>query len=259
MTAATADPAVLTESQSGILVITINRPAVRNAVDGPTALLLAAAFDQLDADPELRIGILTGSHRNFSAGMDLKAYVGGGSPVLPGRGFGGLTETPPDKPLIAAVEGYALAGGFEMVLACDLIVASSEAQFGIPEAKRGLTAAAGGMLRLPNRIPYYAAMKLALTGDRMSAQEADRYGMLADLVEPGQALPAALELAARIVANAPLSVLYSKRIISQIARPTDAAQYEQQAEMVAHIGRSADSHEGALAFAEKRAPIWTGK
>lgn len=245
---------VSTEVRDAVLIVTIDRPAERNAIDARTAAGLAAAFDRLDADPQLRAGILTGAGGTFSAGMDLKAFLAGGSPVVAGRGFGGLTEAPPATPLIAAVEGYALAGGFELVLACDLVVAATDAWFGLPEVQRGLVAAAGGLLRLPQRIPYQAAMKLILTGDRLSAPEADRLGLLAGLVPPGQALAAALELAGRIAANAPLATRVSKQVVSGDL----AGAWERQAGLVAPIGRSDDAREGARAFTEKRPPVWTG-
>jgi enoyl-CoA hydratase len=258
MTAVSA-PRINYEITDAIMTVTINRPEVRNAVDGTTARELADAFTLMDESDEVRVGILTGAGGNFSAGMDLKAYLTSGTPVLPGRGFGGLTERPPAKPLIAAVEGFALAGGFEMVLACDLIVAADNAAFGLPEVMRGLIAAAGGLLRLPHRIPYNEAMRLALTGDRLSAVDAHRYGLIADLVAPGEALAAARRLAAKIVANAPLSVIASKQIVRDSAGGAKSDDYEGQREHSARIHASEDSREGARAFTEKRPAQWTGK
>nr|BFE55567.1 crotonase/enoyl-CoA hydratase family protein [Dactylosporangium thailandense] len=254
------EPGVTTERiRNGILVIAIDRPAVRNAVDAATARQLAEAFDELDSDTALRVGILTGRNGDFCTGMDLAAATRGERPILPGRGFGGLTERPPRTPLIAAVEGYALAGGFEMVLACDLIVASRTAQFGLPEVRRGLVAGAGGLLRLPERIPYHAAMRLALTGDRIDAATAERYGLLAELVDAGDAQAAAIALADRIAGNAPLAVRHSKRIVAELRRPATAELYERQKPLLREIYDSADAKEGVLAFTQKRSPRWQGR
>src|SRR3954449_13413382 len=167
-----ADEPVLTERREGVLVITLNRPEARNAVNRAAAEGIAAAIDELDDDNELRVGVITGAGGTFSAGMDLKAFVAGERPHVEGRGSAGIVQRPPRKPLIAAVEGWALAGGFEVALACDLIVAARDARFGIPEVKRGLVAAAGGLIRLPRRIPYHLAMELALTGDPVGAERA---------------------------------------------------------------------------------------
>jgi enoyl-CoA hydratase len=167
-----SDEAILTEERDGILIVTINRPDARNSVNGDVANGMAAALDRLDSDNDLRVGIVTGAGGYFSAGMDLKAFVQGQSPYAGDRGFAGITQRSSRKPLIAAVEGFALAGGFEIALSCDLIVASREARFGIPEVKRSLVAAAGALLRLPKRIPYHLAMELALTGEPISAERA---------------------------------------------------------------------------------------
>src|SRR5215471_2784637 len=163
-------PAVLTEVSDGVAVITINRPEARNAVNGEVARGIAGAVDDLDARKDVHVLILTGAGGTFSAGMDLKGFLSGDFPAVQGRGFGGIVEQPPAKPVIAAVEGYALAGGFELVLACDLVVASDQAKFGLPEVTRGLAAAAGGLLRLPQRIPYHLAMEVALTGEHYTAE-----------------------------------------------------------------------------------------
>ncbi|WP_236791808.1 crotonase/enoyl-CoA hydratase family protein [Amycolatopsis sp. GM8] len=254
------EPGVSTERVQGtILVIAIDRPSVRNAVDAATARQLAEAFDELDSDAGLRVGILTGRNGDFCTGMDLAAAARGERPIVPGRGFGGLTERPPRTPLIAAVEGYALAGGFEMVLACDLIVASRTAQFGLPEVRRGLIAGAGGLLRLPDRIPYHAAMRLALTGERMDAATAERYGLLAGLVDPGGAQAAAITLAERIADNAPLAVRNSKRIVAELGRPVAAELYARQEPLLREVYDSADAKEGVVAFTEKRPPQWQGR
>ncbi|WP_210570560.1 crotonase/enoyl-CoA hydratase family protein [Streptomyces sp. GESEQ-4] len=250
---------VLTEFADGVGVVTINRPAVRNAVDLYVAVQLARAMDELEARDDVVVGILTGAGNTFCAGMDLKAFARGERPSIPGRGFAGITERPPSKPLIAAVEGWALAGGCELALAADLIVAARGAQFGLPEVKRGLVAAAGGLLRLPRVLPYQLAMELALTGDPISAETAHRHGMVTLLTEPGGALAGARELAARITANGPLAVRAAKHMLSASTGYTDARAYTEQQEIAAPVLASTDAQEGARAFAEKRAPVWRGK
>jgi len=196
-----SEPAVLTERRDGVLVITLNRPDARNAVNAALAEGVGAALDELDADDELRVGVLTGAVKGFSSGMDLKAFVAGESPYVEGRGFAGITRRSSRKPLIAAIEGFAVAGGFEVALSCDLIVASKGARLGIPEVKRSLVAAAGALFRLPRRIPYHLAMELALTGDPIDAERGHQLGLVNGLSEPGGALDAALELAGDIVKN----------------------------------------------------------
>ncbi|MEV5835905.1 crotonase/enoyl-CoA hydratase family protein [Nocardia sp. NPDC052112] len=250
---------VLTEFGEGVVVITINRPDARNAIDRVTAEGIAAAIDELEARPDLSIGILTGAGGTFCAGMDLKAFVRGENPVVRGRGFGGVTERPPTKPLIAAVEGWALAGGFELALSADLVVASRAAKFGIPEVKRGLVAAAGGLLRLPKTLPYQLAMEVALTGDPLTAELAHRHGVVNVLTEPGAALEGARELAARIAANAPLAIRATKQIIAAAVGWSDADGFAAQAAHVGPVLTSHDAKEGARAFAEKRAPVWQGR
>jgi enoyl-CoA hydratase len=248
---------VLTERQGRTLVITINRPEVRNAFNLAVAQGLADAVDDLDGSPELSVAIITGAGGNFCAGMDLKAFVAGEVPSIPGRGIG-FTERPPRKPLIAAVEGYALAGGTEIVLATDLIVASKAAKFGIPEVKRGLAAAGGGLLRLPKRIPYQKALELALTGDSFTAEEAAAWGFVNVLTEPGEALAGALALAERITANGPLAVAATKEVIVKSAEWSEEEMWKKQMEILGSVFASKDAIEGATAFAEKRAPNWTG-
>ena len=252
-------PAVHVQRHGAVLVVTIDRPAVRNAIDRATSEALARAMDELDADPALAVGILTGAGGHFCTGMDLKAFLRGERVELPGRGLAGMVQTPPRKPLIAAVEGYALAGGCEMALACDLIVASEAAQFGIPEVKRGLIAGSGGLLRLPRRIPPQIAMELALTGDLLPATEARQWGLVNRLVPVGQALQAALELAERIAANGPLAVRMAKQVINDSPGwPADQV-WARQNELLEQVISSQDAREGALAFAEKRAPRWSGQ
>lgn len=252
-------PPVTAVRSGAILMVAINRPQVLNAIDGETAALLVDAWDELDRDADLRVGVLAGGSRAFSTGMDMKAYASGSSPLVTGRGFAGLTERPPDKPLIAAVEGYALGGGFEMVLACDLVVAARTAEFGLPEVTRGLIASAGGLLRLPQQIPYRLAMKLALTGDRLSAEDAFAHGLLAELVEPGHALSAALAVAERIAANGPLAVRVSKHSINSGAGALTAEMWTAQAALERQVLGSQDAAEGVAAFRAKRPPRWTGR
>lgn len=251
---------VKTEVSNGVMVITINRPQARNAVNYETAQELGRTFIEFDANPDVVIGILTGAGNSFSSGMDLKAFaLNGQRPYFEDRGFAGLCERPPRKPIIAAVEGYALAGGCEMALACDMIVAASNANFGLPEVKRGIVPGAGGMLRLPSRIPYHIAMEAVLTGDMLPASRAAEYGLVNRLVEPGQALDGAMDLARKVAANGPLAVQTAKQIITQSRDWRQADMFDLQRPRVAHIFVSADAKEGATAFAEKREPVWKGK
>jgi enoyl-CoA hydratase len=253
------DTPVLTEARDATLLITLNRPDARNAVNRELAEALAAALDELDSTPELVVGVLTGAGKGFSAGMDLKAFISGGMPTVAGRGFAGLTERPSRKPLIAAVEGFALAGGLEIALACDLIVAARGARLGIPEAGVGLFAAAGALLRLPRRIPYGVAMEMALTAEPITAERAHELGLVNRLAEPGEAVDAALELAARVARNAPLALAASKEIIRETQGRTEAEFWDYQRDLVRSVFSSEDAQEGPIAFAEKRAPVWKGK
>lgn len=247
------------ERHGAILVIAINRPAQRNAVNRAVSLAIGDALDRLDADPALRVGIITGRGGSFCAGMDLKAFVDGERPEIEGRGFAGVTESPPKKPLIAAVEGFALAGGCELALACDLIVAAETAWFGLPEATRGLVAGSGGLVRLPRRIPEAIALEYALTGERMDAATAHRWGLVNRLTSEGGALEGALALATAITANAPLSVAMTKRIIGESRSWPEEEIWELQRPLVESVLASDDAKEGARAFAEKRAPDWKGQ
>ena len=242
----------------GVQVISINRPQVRNAINRAVSEAVAAAVDELDERTDLTLGIITGTGGNFCTGMDLKAFLAGELVALPGRGLAGFIQRPPRKPMIAAVEGWAVAGGFEIALACDLIVAARDARFGLPEVRRGLVAAAGGLLRLPRRIPPAIAKQLALTGEPLSAADASRLGLANELTEPGQALDGALDLARRITPNGPLAVRTTKQILDQALDWTVAEGFSRQEPMVAQILASADAREGAAAFAEKRPPAWTG-
>ncbi|MGI8632067.1 MAG: crotonase/enoyl-CoA hydratase family protein [Solirubrobacterales bacterium] len=249
---------VHTERRDHALVITIDRPEARNAVNAAVAEGIAAAVAELDGDPQLRAGVITGAGGTFCAGMDLKAFVEGERPYAGDRGFAGICQRPPDTPLIAAVEGYALAGGFEVALSCDLVVAASDASFGIPEVQRGLVAAAGALLRLPRRIPYHQAMELALTGERITAARAAELGVVNRITDPGGALEAALELAATVAANAPLAVEASKQIVRHAQDWEGDEAWERQGEIAGPVFVSDDAREGAKAFAEKRDPEWSG-
>jgi enoyl-CoA hydratase len=250
---------VLVEHIDGIVVVTINRPEQKNAVNRAVSYGVCQALDEMDHRDDLRIGILTGAGGTFCAGMDLKAFLRGEVTRVKGRGILGIAMTPPRKPLIAAVEGYALAGGFESVLACDLVVASRDAKFGLPEVKRGLAASAGGLMRLPRLIPQRIAMEVALTGDMISAERLYQYGLINVLTEPGQALEEAKKLARRIMLNAPLSVAASKQvIIEQRDWPLDEM-FARQESITGHLLKSADAKEGASAFAEKRVAVWRGE
>lgn len=252
-----AEP-VTTDISDGVAVITINRPEARNAVDLAVAEGIAAAVDEFERREDLTVGVITGAGGTFSSGMDLKAFVRGERPILPGRGFAGLTEKPPEKPVIAAVEGYALAGGCEIALACDMIIAARDAKFGLPEVKRGLVAGAGGLVRLPRRVPYQIAMEIALTGDVLGAERAYAVGLVNRLAEPGQALQAAVDLARQVAANGPLAVRTSKTVIALSQDWPAAEAFARQRPLVDPVFRSEDAQEGARAFAEKRPPVWTG-
>ncbi len=249
---------VLTQVEDGILIVTINRPEARNAMNKAAAEGIAAAMDRLDEDDDLRVAILTGAGGTFCSGMDLKGFLRGESPSIEGRGFGGITQQGPSKPLIAAVEGYALAGGMELMISCDLVVANKDAKFGIPEAKRGLAAAAGGLMKLPDLIPPKIAMELALTGEFIDATRAYELGLVNRVVE-GSALDAAKELAAKINENGPLAVRVSKQIVDQSRGWSLEERWDEQAKLLPKVFMSEDAREGAAAFAEKRKPNWKGK
>lgn len=250
---------VLSERRGSTLLITLNRPDARNAVNAALAGGVAAALDELDSDPDLAVGVITGAGNGFCAGMDLKAFVRGESPHVEGRGFAGIVERPPRKPLIAAIEGFAVAGGFEVALACDLLVAARGAKLGIPEVKRSLVAAGGALLRLPHRIPYHLAMELALTGDPILAERAAELGLVNRLADPGGAVDAALELAGAVAANGPLALDASKRIIVESAAWSEEEAWQRQGEIAGPVFVSEDAREGATAFAEKRDPVWKGR
>lgn len=254
----TADVVVVTPRER-VLVVTINRPGARNAVDESVARAIGRALDRLDVGDSLSVGVITGAGGTFCAGMDLKAFVRGEVPVVPDRGSAGIAERSSRKPMIAAVEGYALAGGFEIVLACDLVVAGRGATFGLPEVRRGLVAAGGGLLRLPRRLPYHVAMELALRGNQIPAARLAELGLVNRLVDDGAALGDALDMAGEIAANGPLAVAAAKQIIeaSQDWRADEAC--ARQAEIADPVAASEDAREGATAFAERRAPVWRGR
>jgi enoyl-CoA hydratase len=250
---------VLLERRGRVLLITLNRPDARNAVNLAVSEAVAAALDLLDGDGELSVGVLTGAGKGFSAGMDLKAFAAGERPHVAGRGFAGITRRAADKPLIAAIEGFAVAGGLEIALACDMIVAARDARLGIAEVQRGLVAAGGALIRLPKRIPYHAAMELALTGDFIDGQRAYELGLVNRVAEAGGALDVALELADAIAQNAPLALAASKRIVAQSLDWTESEAWERQDEIAGPVFTSEDAREGAVAFAEKRPPEWKGR
>ncbi|MET7934150.1 crotonase/enoyl-CoA hydratase family protein [Streptomyces sp. NPDC005322] len=252
-------PQVRTERIGSTLLITIDRPGARNAVNAAVAAGIAAALDTLEDASELRAAVLTGAASTFSAGMDLKAALAGESPEVPGRGFGGLTQAATTKPLIAAVEGWALGGGFELALGCDLIVAAEDATFGLPEVTRGLVAAGGGAIRLPKRIPYHLAMELLLTGEPISGQRAGELGIANRVVPAGTAVDTAVKLAERLAAGAPLALAAVKRIARAADGVPEPDAFRAQEWETAALASSADVREGMTAFAERRAPRWQGK
>jgi enoyl-CoA hydratase/carnithine racemase len=250
---------VLVERRGAVQVITINRPEAKNALNLAVAKGVAEAVDELDASDELWVGVLTGAGGTFSAGMDLKAFLRGESPSISGRGLCGITQAPPRKPLIGAVEGWALAGGFELLLACDLVVAARTARFGVPEVKRSLVAAGGAALQLPRRVPFAIALELLLTGEPFSAERAAEVGLVNRLTEEGGALEGAVELGTKIAGNGPLAVAATKQIARASADWTFEEGWAKQSEIIAPVFSSEDAREGATAFAEKRAPVWKGR
>jgi enoyl-CoA hydratase len=254
-----ASSPVLTEQDGRVLVITMNRPEVRNAFNLAQADALSAAIDQLESSDDLAVGVLTGAGKCFSAGMDLKAFATGEVPFVEKRGIFGLAQGLPTKPLIAAVEGMALAGGFEVMMCCDLVIAAQDAQLGIPEVRRGLLAAAGGLMNLPKRIPYVAAMELALTGEPIDGGRAAELGLVNRAVPPGEALSEAMAMGKVIAQNAPLALAASKEIIGKTSDWTSENAWQRQGEIAGPVLVSEDAQEGARAFAEKRDPVWRGR
>src|SRR3954449_7980644 len=249
------------ELQGRVLVITLNRPEARNAVNGDVANGMEAAIDRLEEDDNVWVGILTHNGPVFSAGADLKAISSGKAADLQTSrgGFAGLVQRQRTKPLIAAVEGPALAGGCEIALACDLIVASKQARFGVPEVKRSLVAAAGALFRLPRALPHNLALEMIMTGDPIEAERAYHFGMVNDLCEPGEALERAKALAARICANAPLAVRKSREVALKALDSDEATGFRLSGESMIELSQTEDFWEGPKAFIEKRDPVWQGK
>lgn len=249
---------VLVAEADGVLEVTINRPEARNAMTKRAAEAIAAAMDRLDAEPHLRCAILTGAGGTFCSGMDLKGFLKGEHPTAGDRGFGGMTTYTPKKPVIAAVDGHALAGGFELALACDLIVAHRDARLGVPEVKRGLVAGGGGVVQLPRLLPRPLAMEMALTGDPLTAVRAFELGLV-NRITDGPAIEGARALAAVIAQNGPLAVIASKGIVRDSWNWPEDEILPRQTPYIAHVFGSEDAKEGARAFAEKRKPNWQGK
>jgi enoyl-CoA hydratase len=250
---------ILRERRGHVELLTINRPEARNAINRTTALALSDALDDCESDDDVWVVVLTGAgDKAFSAGMDLKAFATGEFPITE-KGFGGLTKRDFPKPLIAAANGSALAGGFEMMISCDMVVAADHAKFGIPEAQRGLVAGAGGLIRLPKLVPLAVAYEMALTADPIDAQRAYELGLVNRVVPGDEVLDVAIALAERIAKNAPLAVRTSKDIMRRSRELNEDSAWTMSDEAFAMIGRSTDAMEGAIAFAEKREPNWQGK
>ncbi|MFA5710418.1 crotonase/enoyl-CoA hydratase family protein [Mycolicibacterium sp.] len=250
---------ILVERIDHVAVITINRPHRRNAFDLATAQAMEAAVDDFEADPHLRVAVLTGAGGTFSAGQDMKAAARGEIARTERRGGCGIMLEPPTKPVIAAVEGHALGGGLELCLACDLIVAARDATMGLPEASRAVPAMGGGLFRLPRRVPYHRAMEVALTGKPWTAEEFHELGLVNRLAEPGQTLTVAMELAGEIAENGPVAVAASAAVVRRSQDWEDRQSWDLQIPLIEPVLESEDFKEGLAAFAEKRTPVWKGR
>jgi len=251
--------ALLSEKREHILVLTLNRPHAKNAFNAELSNALSDALDRYEEDNELRVCVLTGAGGSFSAGMDLKALLKGEKSFTKKRGGFGIMTLPPSKPIIAAIEGYAVAGGLELALCCDLIVATTTSKLGLPEVKRGLVAVGGGLFRLPKRIPYHVVMELALTGETLPAERFQQLGLVNKVVPEGQALSAALELAQRISQNGPLAIAATKQILAKANEWSEEEAWREQRAIASRALTSKDAIEGSRAFAEKRPPVFRGE
>jgi len=250
---------ILTERRGPILIVTINRPEAKNAFDAATSSAMNAAMDLLDREDDLFVGVITGAGGTFSAGADLKEAASGAKRERPPRGGFGVFAQPPRKPLIAAVEGYAVGGGFELCLACDLIVAAESARFGLPEVRHNVVAIGGALFRLPKRLPYHLAMELALTGEFKSAEFLQRFGLVNRVTAQGEALNEAIKLAEGLLKNGPTAIAATKQIMQRSSDWTEEEAWREQMTYARHALESEDRKEGLRAFAEKRTPKWQGR